>query len=769
MPFTVQCSSCQSKFALPDSAYEQRIAGKVVDLTCKHCRKNIRIDGTRPRSDAPTNEVTKTARPEQPAAAEVAPSALRASPASAGARSDTRDATGTRSTAREGLDEGRRPRAVDPNATARPPSVQAAASSDRSPGASSSSSSTGSSAFESVQPQLKPPSRVDLGGAASAAERSIRVPLPTSGAAHPSSKSAAHAVAPGRASAPKAEHDVTKPITLDPAPLDAEDDDRPTAILDRVNLGAVAPKPPPRRSPALKATMMGVAPPPNARLRPPPPRRQASPSPDASRTALRAERSVDKAVALAQTITVGGPSGLPRAGAPRAKLGGGTMLGLAPPPPPAELPKAGQPAASTSGEPVDSPPAASVTEGPGDAVPQVLATDDAPAEASSAQAAPRTEALTSPAATGAGAAGLELDFDDDAVTRVEQGIERELQNFAQQPEPIGLPPPAEAPESSAEAAPLDQAALHGDVPAGEWESATSDVSRQIAQSVPNVAPRRTRGRWLLAALVAIVGGAGAVGFLVVDGRLKLPPGVQQLTARYLPALQPMAAASDDATVPAHAGVAADSFDEPVAPAAAELPEKGSSASTAEGAPGQTAPPASIDVNTAGAQEEPPADDGVAEPDGEDEPADRGTAASETAGLEPDTAVPAARADQPAAATSDDDSPGPLAEIDVPSGMQPRLAQPVSTVPDTVNVASVQHRTRLSMVRAEKCHLGGRATGTATVMITFGPKGVVTDAAVVGEPIASAPVSTCLLTYARSVVLPEYDGAPFTVAYPITLR
>ena len=71
MPFTVQCSSCQSKFALPDSAYEQRIAGKVVDLTCKHCRKNIRIDGTRPRSDAPTNEVTKTARPEQPAAAEV--------------------------------------------------------------------------------------------------------------------------------------------------------------------------------------------------------------------------------------------------------------------------------------------------------------------------------------------------------------------------------------------------------------------------------------------------------------------------------------------------------------------------------------------------------------------------------------------------------------------------------------------------------------------------------------------------------------------------
>jgi hypothetical protein len=82
---------------------------------------------------------------------------------------------------------------------------------------------------------------------------------------------------------------------------------------------------------------------------------------------------------------------------------------------------------------------------------------------------------------------------------------------------------------------------------------------------------------------------------------------------------------------------------------------------------------------------------------------------------------------------------------------------------------VLQRVRSVLNTAAHCHEGGRATGTATVVLTFEGKGHVIDARVEGEPIASAPVAGCILTYARSIIVPRFTGEPFTVREPITLR
>jgi len=72
-------------------------------------------------------------------------------------------------------------------------------------------------------------------------------------------------------------------------------------------------------------------------------------------------------------------------------------------------------------------------------------------------------------------------------------------------------------------------------------------------------------------------------------------------------------------------------------------------------------------------------------------------------------------------------------------------------------------------KAEQCDLWGRPTGTAQLFVTFAPSGKVSDARLVGEPIASAAVSRCILHHARTSSLPPFDGPAFTVSRKITLR
>jgi hypothetical protein len=82
---------------------------------------------------------------------------------------------------------------------------------------------------------------------------------------------------------------------------------------------------------------------------------------------------------------------------------------------------------------------------------------------------------------------------------------------------------------------------------------------------------------------------------------------------------------------------------------------------------------------------------------------------------------------------------------------------------------VSHRLWLGLRRAERCHLDGRAIGSAEVFVTFSPKGTVSAARIEGEPLASAPVARCILEQARAIRIPKFDGDEFTLHQSIVLR
>jgi hypothetical protein len=91
------------------------------------------------------------------------------------------------------------------------------------------------------------------------------------------------------------------------------------------------------------------------------------------------------------------------------------------------------------------------------------------------------------------------------------------------------------------------------------------------------------------------------------------------------------------------------------------------------------------------------------------------------------------------------------------------------IPAGLPAKMVRYRIGAVLGRAERCHQGGRATGKAQVVLTFQPDGKVSDVRVEGEPIASAPVASCIIAHAQSIILPPFDGKAFTYRYPITLR
>lgn len=51
MSFSISCDECGASFAIPDEIYERRVAGRIVTIRCKQCKKEIRVDGTKARSD----------------------------------------------------------------------------------------------------------------------------------------------------------------------------------------------------------------------------------------------------------------------------------------------------------------------------------------------------------------------------------------------------------------------------------------------------------------------------------------------------------------------------------------------------------------------------------------------------------------------------------------------------------------------------------------------------------------------------------------------
>ena len=91
------------------------------------------------------------------------------------------------------------------------------------------------------------------------------------------------------------------------------------------------------------------------------------------------------------------------------------------------------------------------------------------------------------------------------------------------------------------------------------------------------------------------------------------------------------------------------------------------------------------------------------------------------------------------------------------------------IPDYVSRPAVIHLTGIAIRRAQRCHPRGHAVGTARVFVTFAPNGTVSDARIDGEPLASAPVSRCILDHARSIRIARFNGEPFTYVPTVTLR
>jgi hypothetical protein len=114
------------------------------------------------------------------------------------------------------------------------------------------------------------------------------------------------------------------------------------------------------------------------------------------------------------------------------------------------------------------------------------------------------------------------------------------------------------------------------------------------------------------------------------------------------------------------------------------------------------------------------------------------------------------------------APAP-AETEAPPPEQPTPpGKPAEARPD-VNGPAIEYRVSAALVKAQDCHRGGRATGTARVIMTFDPKGTVSETRLEGEPLASAPVGNCIRTVMNGVVVPKFDGGPVTIEREITLR
>jgi hypothetical protein len=101
-------------------------------------------------------------------------------------------------------------------------------------------------------------------------------------------------------------------------------------------------------------------------------------------------------------------------------------------------------------------------------------------------------------------------------------------------------------------------------------------------------------------------------------------------------------------------------------------------------------------------------------------------------------------------------------LDATSAAPPPAAPPFDK-------ATMSRALSSAVQKAEQCDLWGRATGTAQLFVTFAPSGSVSEAHLVGEPLASAAVARCILHHVRASTLPPFAGPPITVSRKITLH
>jgi hypothetical protein len=172
-------------------------------------------------------------------------------------------------------------------------------------------------------------------------------------------------------------------------------------------------------------------------------------------------------------------------------------------------------------------------------------------------------------------------------------------------------------------------------------------------------------------------------------------------------------------------------------------------------------------------------------------ADTTVAAAPGAAPAPARAAPAAARAEPtpaaatprAAAVPTEKAPSVPAEVPVakasraPAELPKAIPAPVpaqavsddSAIPAYAPADRVRISIDAGLLRAKRCHLAGRATGTVRVFVTFDPTGRVSDARLQDEPIASAPVARCVLDQMRAILIPKFDGPAFTLERSLTLR
>jgi hypothetical protein len=103
--------------------------------------------------------------------------------------------------------------------------------------------------------------------------------------------------------------------------------------------------------------------------------------------------------------------------------------------------------------------------------------------------------------------------------------------------------------------------------------------------------------------------------------------------------------------------------------------------------------------------------------------------------------------------------------------EPAPAEVVAAPPaaSAYNAKALEGALHWGISNAEECHKGGRPAGTVKAVLTFGPAGKILQAQLEGEPIASNPVSKCILSFLRSMMIPAFTGPEFTITREITLR
>jgi hypothetical protein len=107
----------------------------------------------------------------------------------------------------------------------------------------------------------------------------------------------------------------------------------------------------------------------------------------------------------------------------------------------------------------------------------------------------------------------------------------------------------------------------------------------------------------------------------------------------------------------------------------------------------------------------------------------------------------------------------------PGAVEPTADPSAADVPSPApgyDTRELNARVRQMIRLASNCHKGGRARGTATLSVRVSPSGYVSEVSLVGEPIASAPVSGCILAYARALRLKPFDGPSIEISRELTL-